>query len=424
MTTAAITNVFAWEALDSRGKPTVGCRVDVASGAHGRAIVPSGASTGGHEAVELRDGGSRYAGQGVLSAVRNANSIIRDSLIGLDASDQESVDEALEALDTDPLLSHIGANAVLGASLAVAVASATHAGLALWEKLNPGPAVIPMPMVNIISGGAHAGGLLDIQDVLVVPTAATSFAQAIEWVDRIRRATAELLDSRGGSSVLVADEGGLSGALGSNAAALQLVTDGIHRAGLEPGRDASLALDLAANQLYREGRYHLSVEGEILTSEEWLATVADWCEQFPIASIEDILAEDDWDGWGAASTAHNPVRQLLGDDLFATNLGRLQRGAGLGVANAVLVKPNQAGTVSRAAAVVKFAHENSYRTVVSARSGDSEDNWLADYAIGWQARQIKVGSTMRSERTAKWNRVLEVEARAGDTSVFAGWPAQ
>lgn len=421
MTLSAIRDVHAWEALDSRGKPTVAAVVELADGARGRAVVPSGASTGGHEAVERRDGGDRYGGQGVLGAVAAANTELRDRIIGIDATDQQAVDAALESCDPRADLGTVGANAVLALSLATLLAAADSTGRPLWQQLDgSSEPLIPMPMVNIVSGGAHARGLLDIQDVLVVPEGAASFAEAIEWVARVRQATADLLDERGGSSALVADEGGLAGSLGSNEAGLALVTDGIARSGLRPGVDVSLALDLAANQLWTGERYALRVEKRELTADEWLGVVAGWCDRFPIVSIEDALFEDDWAGWATASSSIGVGRQLLGDDLFATNDARVERGVAEGVANAVLVKPNQAGSVSRAAAVVRRAHAAAYGTVVSARSGDTEDTWLADLAIGWRARQIKVGSTMRSERTAKWNRVLEIESRADGRSVFAG----
>lgn len=421
MTLSTIREVHAWEALDSRGKPTVAAVVELADGARGRAVVPSGASTGGHEAVERRDGGERYAGYGVLGAVASANGELRDRVIGLDALDQEAVDAALESADPRADLATVGANAVLALSLATLLAASDSAALPVWRLLDDGlEPVIPMPMVNIVSGGAHARGLLDIQDVLVVPEGASSFAEAMEWVARVRAATAELLDERGGSSALVADEGGLAGALGSNVAALALVTDGIHRAGLRPGIDASLALDLAANQMWTGDRYALRVEQRELSPSDWIDVVGEWCDLFPIVSIEDALFEDDWLGWSHASQSIGVGRQLVGDDLFATNDARLERAIIAGVANAVLVKPNQAGSLSRAAAVVRKAHSAGYGTVVSARSGDTEDTWLADLAIGWRARQIKVGSTMRSERTAKWNRVLEIESRAQGQAVFAG----
>lgn len=421
MALTSIREVYAWEALDSRGKPTVAAVVELNGGARGRAVVPSGASTGGHEAVELRDGGNRYRGQGVAKAVASANGILRDLVLGLDAADQSSVDATLESADSRDDLGTVGSNAVLAISIATLLASAEAQDRPLWSVLSGGgEPLIPMPMVNIVSGGAHARGLLDIQDVLVIPLGASNFAEAIEWVDRVRFATAELLDQHGGSSALVADEGGLAAALSSNEASLSLVTDGIHRAGLKPGSDVSLAVDVAANQLWRAGNYSLAVEKRNLAPQEWVDLISDWCARFPIASVEDALFEDDWSGWKKASNLIGERRQLLGDDLFATNLTRLEHGISEGVANAVLVKPNQAGTITRAQSVVRAAHAANYGTVVSARSGDTEDTWLADLAIGWSAGQIKVGSTMRSERTSKWNRVLEIEARAGAQARFAG----
>lgn len=420
MTQSTIRTVRAWESLDSRGKPTVACSIELSGGASGRAIAPSGASTGGHEAVELRDGGSRYAGAGVLRAVEHVNTVVREVLVGRDAADQEAIDAALESLDASPSLGTVGANAVLAASLSTVQAAASSRGLPLWKHLSGGHPLLPMPMVNIFSGGAHAQGLLDIQDVLVIPIKASNFAESIEWASRVRASAVRLMEERGFSAALVADEGGLAAALKSNRNALALVTDAIAAAGLRPGEDAVLAVDLAANQFWDGSSYQLRSESSELTTNAWLDVVAGWCSEFPIASVEDILFEDDWDGWKMASATHRPTRQLLGDDFFATNRTRLERGIQDEVANAVLVKPNQAGTVSRAAAVVQLAQENGYGTVVSARSGDTEDFWLADLAVGWEAGQIKVGSTMRSERTAKWNRLLEIEARAGSDARFAG----
>ena len=418
-----IVDVFAWEALDSRGRPTVGCEVVVAGGAHGRAIVPSGASTGSHEAVELRDGDARYLGNGTRAAVRSVNDRLRSAVRGEDARDQCRIDAILEELDPDPALSTVGANAVLAVSLATLQAAAAAEGIALWSCLSGGNPLLPMPMVNIVSGGAHAGGLLDIQDVLVVPIGAHSFAEAIEWAARVRHATGGLLNARGGSATLVADEGGLAGALGDNAAALSLVVDGIVEAGLAPGRDVAIAIDFAANQLWTGSAYALRAEQRELSPAEWLATVVSWCDRYPIVSVEDVLIEDDWVGWAEVSSALAATTQVIGDDLFATNHDRLTRAVREGIANAVLVKPNQAGSVSRARRVLDTARASGYSTIVSARSGDTEDTWLADLAVGWRAGQIKVGSTQRSERTAKWNRLLEIEARAGDRAIFAGGSA-
>lgn len=420
MDQSTIVAVHGWEALDSRGKPTVGCTVRLADGSQGRAIVPSGASTGGYEAVELRDGGDRYRGQGVRDAAENVRSDLAAAVVGVDGLDQVEIDRKLELADGTPELSRLGANAVLAVSLAALQAGAASKGMPLWEGLGGPDALIPMPMVNIISGGAHARGLLDIQDVLVIPHGAASFSEAIEWADRVRRATASILEERGIPTALVADEGGLAGTLGDNRTAFVVVTEGISRAGLTPGTDVSIAVDLAANQLFADGAYHLRVERRDLSATEWLNLIDEWCAEFPIASIEDILGEDDGSGWSEAYRRHGGARQLIGDDLFATNKSRLEAGIKESQANAVLVKPNQAGTVTRAHNVLMRAQEYGLGTIVSARSGDTEDFWLADLAVGWGAGQIKVGSTMRAERTAKWNRLLEIESLQSIGARFAG----
>ncbi|MDI6908186.1 phosphopyruvate hydratase [Nocardioides sp.] len=419
--TCEIRSVRAFEALDSRGRPTVGCVVRLASGQHGRAIVPSGASTGQYEAHELRDHDDRYDGYGTRRAVRSVNETLAHAVVGMDAEDQHEVDRAMEAADGTPELSNLGANAVLAVSLAVAVAGGAHGDGQLWRHLaGDAEALLPTPMVNIFSGGAHAGRTIDIQDVLVVPLGAESFAEAIEWADRVRRATAQLMDRRGHGVTLVADEGGLAANLTTNREGLEIVTDGIAAAGLTPGVDAALAVDVAANQLWDGDGYRLAVEDRTLDPSQWLDTLEEWCNAFPIISVEDPFTDDDWTSWGEATARIGRDRQLLGDDLFATNAQRLARGVAAGVANAVLVKVNQAGTVSRARDVLRLAQSHGYATVVSARSGDTEDTWLADLAVGWGAGQIKVGSTMRSERTAKWNRLLEIEALSSRRLRFAG----
>lgn len=423
MTGAKITAVTGWEALDSRGRPTVGCVVTLSGGAHGRALAPSGASTGSHEARELRDGGDRYGGFGVQRAVSHVETVLSDVVLGLDARDPGAVDAALESVDADPLLGGVGANAVLAVSLAAALAGAEAARMPLWRLLVAGERPqLPMPMVNIISGGAHAGKALDLQDILAVPVGASRFSQALEWASRTRAGTAAVMRERGHGTAMVADEGGLAGALPNNEAALALVVDGIHRAGLVPGVEVSLAVDVAANQLWDGEAYCMELEEERLAEGEWLRRLARWCDAYPIVSLEDVLAEDEWHGWAAATSLLGDNRQILGDDLFATNSTRLARGLEASVANAVLVKPNQAGTLTRARTVLDQAQAHGYSTVVSARSGDTEDHWLSDIAVGWTAGQIKVGSTMRSERTAKWNRLLEIEAVAGADGVFAEWP--
>ncbi|MFV0374824.1 phosphopyruvate hydratase [Microbacterium sp.] len=418
MTNTTIGSLEAWEALDSRGRPTVGCRVTLRSGGTGRVITPSGASTGDFEAIELRDRDERYDGFGTRRAAASLRGEIAEAIVGMDATDQRAVDAAIEALDPDPGLAHIGGNAALGASLAVLTACADTLRVPLWRMLDPGrPPLIPMPMVNIVSGGAHAGRAIDIQDILAVPVGSASFTEGIEWISRVRAATAHVLTEQGGWAALVADEGGLSARLATNEAALELVTRGIERSGLRCGDDVAIAIDVAASQLVDNDRIRLRSEEAVLTTDEWLDRLSAWTQQYPIVSIEDPLGDDDWDSWRSASMRLNGI-QLLGDDLFATNVARIEHGVSERIANSVLIKPNQAGLVTRTADAVAVAQHSGYATVVSARSGDTEDHWLADLAVGWRAGQIKVGSTMRSERTSKWNRLLELEATM--TTEYAG----
>lgn len=416
-----ITAVDAWEALDSRGRPTVAARVVLDDGAAGVALVPSGASAGSHEAVELRDGGARFSGRGVRRAVANVSSTLARCVIGLEPDD---VDAALRKADPSPSFSTVGANAVLAVSLAAARAAANADGTSLARRLAGvhGPLQLPMPMVNILSGGAHAGRALDVQDFLVIPVGATTFAEALEWSANVRDTATRLALARGHDrAVLVADEGGLGLPLDSHRAALELLTDAIEHAGLTPGSQVAIAIDVAATQFFADGRYHLAREGRELTADRLIAEVVDWCERFPVVSVEDVLAEDDWDGWQEATAVLGDRVELVGDDLFVTQPDRLRRGIDAGIANSVLVKVNQNGLVSGARHVVELARSAGYRTVVSARSGETEDDWLADLAVGWRAGQIKVGSTHRSERTAKWNRLLQLEAT--EYTTFAGpWP--
>jgi enolase len=417
---ALIAGLHAWEALDSRGTPTVGCVVRLEDGSEGEATVPSGASTGSHEAHERRDGGERYGGKGVRDAVAALRTEISAELLGRDALDQEGVDAALRALDGTPSLARLGANAVLAASVACAVAAARSRRLPLWRALCPDlPPLLPLPMVNVISGGAHAGGLIDVQDFLVVPVGARTFAEAIEWASRVRAATAEVLREHGHDTSLVADEGGLAAPLPSNRAALDVLLAGIVRSGLEPGAEAAIAIDVAATQLLVDGTYVLASENRSLKADELVDELAALVRDYPIVSIEDALGEDDETGWRYATDRLAPTVQLLGDDLFVTSPERLRDGIRDGIANAVLVKPNQVGTLSDARQVVEIARSAGYATVLSARSGETEDSWLADLAVGWRTGQLKVGSTTRSERTAKWNRLLLIEAEElGPT--FAG----
>lgn len=419
-----IVAVDACEVLDSRGRPTVWCEVTLAGGSRASVSVPSGASTGTYERHELRDGGVRYAGRGVRLAVRNVIEALGPAVQGLDAREQQRVDAALCRADGSASLDRLGANAVLAVSAATAVASARASGVPLYaalaEHVGVTP-VLPMPMVNILSGGAHAGNALDIQDILVVPLAASSFAEALQWAAAVRDSAVEIAEQRGLQARLAADEGGLGLNLPRNADALELVVAAIEHSGRRPGSDIALAVDVAANQFQVGDRYELRLEKRMLTGAEWVDQLTEWCRCYPIVSVEDPLGEDDWGTWQRA-TARLGDLQLIGDDLFVTDVERLRLGVERGVGNGVLVKPNQVGTISGALAVVEAARANGYSTVLSARSGDTEDTWLADFAVGWATGQIKVGSTTRAERTAKWNRLLVIEHQLGAAARFARFP--
>jgi enolase len=417
---ALIEGLRAWEVLDSRGTPTVACVVRLVDGSEGQAAIPSGASTGAHEAHERRDGGERYGGKGVANAVASLVGELAPALAGLEAADQVLIDATMRDLDGTPNLARLGANAVLAASVACAIAAARSRGLPLWRALCPDlPPLLPLPMVNVISGGAHAGGLLDVQDFLVVPVGARTFSEALEWASRVRTATADVLRARGHGVSLVADEGGLAAQLPSNREALDVLLEGIERSGLEPGAEAAIAVDVAATQLLVDDSYLLASENRSLRAAELVEEIVAWVDDYPIVSIEDALGEDDDAGWRYASARLADRIQLLGDDLFVTSPSRLDAGIREGIANAVLVKPNQIGTLSEARQVVGIAQDASYATVLSARSGETEDSWLADLAVGWRTGQLKVGSTTRSERTAKWNRLLRIESEH-PAATFAG----
>lgn len=417
-----VSHVDAWEALDSRGRPTVAARVVLTDGSEGIALVPSGASAGSHEAFELRDGGRRYEGRGVRSAVGNISNGLADVVLGLQPVE---VDGALATADTSPSFSVVGANTVLALSVAAARADAAAHGVSFARHLSRDmrPLLLPMPMVNIVSGGAHAGAMIDVQDVLVVPVSATSFAEAIEWAGAVRAEATRLAVELGYSeAVLVADEGGLGLPLETNRSAVEFVARAIESAGFSGGTQIAIAVDVAATQLFHDGCYVLACEGRRLTADELIGEIAGWCDRYPVVSLEDVLAEDDWEGWRKATAALGERAELVGDDLFVTSTARLQHGIDMSVANSVLVKANQNGLLHGAREVVDLAHSAGYRTVVSARSGETEDSWLADLAVGWRAGQIKVGSTHRSERNAKWNRLLQLEAT--EETTFAGpWPS-
>jgi enolase len=420
----AITRIHAREVLDSRGQPTVEVEVVCGKDGKGRSIVPSGASTGGHEAVELRDGdSSHYGGKGVRRAVANVNSVLAPRLLGMQVDNQGPIDERLCELDGTLNKARLGANALLGVSLACAHAAAACRGVSLWRYLDTeGVARLPLPMVNLISGGLHAGGQLDLQDFLLVPIGAQTYAEALEMAVAVYRALADVLKKEGFEGVLVGDEGGFGPRLKSNEQAIEMILKAFAGASLEPGRHVAIGLDVASTHFYREGRYHLKADGGLaLTADEMIALLTRWVDAYPIVSIEDALAEDDWDGWRRLTTALGARVQLIGDDLFATDPERVGRGISNGVANCVLIKVNQIGTLTEALDVVKQARSAKYRTVISARSGETEDTTLADLAVATGSGQIKIGSVARSERLAKYNQLLRIAEEMGPTAPFARW---
>ena len=409
MSDAVVRDVRAWEVLDSRGDPTVRVAVETGTG-RGVFTVPAGASTGRHEAVERRDGGSRYGGRGVREAVQNVEETLARVVVGRDVTDQAAIDAALVERDGSDDLSRLGANAVLGVSGAVAHAASATLGRPLYETLADGDGSLPTPMVNVLSGGLHAEGGLDVQDFLVLPTAAETYPDALELVWRVRTAVRDRIVADG-HRPLVADEGGFAPPLDDVAAAFELLSAGVRDAGLTPGEDVHFAVDVAASHFYDGERdaYVLEHGGRSLTSEEMVAFVEEWVDRWPVVSIEDPLAEDDWDAWTALTDAVGGDVQILGDDLLVTNEARLERSISAGAANAVLVKPNQAGTVTRAIEVIDAARANDVAPVVSARSGETCDTTIADLAVARDAGQIKIGSLVRSERTAKYNRLLAID---------------
>jgi enolase len=421
---AAIARIHAREVLDSRGNPTVEVEVNCAGGARGRAIVPSGASTGRHEAKELRDGdAARCGGKGVRRAVANVHEIIAPRLLELPATEQSIIDRTLCALDGTPDKSRLGANAILGVSLACAHAAAASRGVTLWRYLDTtNQARLPLPMVNLISGGLHAGGNLDFQDFMLLPIGARSYSEALEMAGQVYRTLSEALKTRGLEGVLIGDEGGFGPKLNRNEQAAELAVEAIRQAGLTVGKDAVLAVDVASTHFYRNACYRLhATAGAALLSEEMVATlrrlVADW----PILSLEDGMAEDDWDGWRKLTEALGDRIQLIGDDLFVTNPDRLRRGIEARIANSVLVKPNQIGTLTETFEVIALARSAGYRPVVSARSGETEDCTIADLAVATGVGQIKIGSVARSERLAKYNQLLRIEEEMGANAPFARW---
>ena len=417
-----IQSIHAREILDSRGNPTVEVTVGLEDGARGTAAVPSGASTGAHEAVELRDGdATRYGGKGVLTAVANVNNRIALALTGLSPFDQEAVDHRLLDLDGMPNKAGLGANALLGVSLAMAHAAATSRGVPLYRYLaaNGRPATLPVPMFNILNGGQHAHNSTDIQEFMVVPAGVSTFREALRCGSEVYQALKRLLRQRG-LSTNVGDEGGFAPSMPSNRDALQVVADAIEAAGYRPGVDCFIALDAAASEFYRDGLYVLEREDARLSSAEMVEQLADWADSYPILSIEDGLAEDDWEGWSTLTSRLGSRVQIVGDDVYTTSPERIQRGIDARSSNAVLVKLNQIGTLTETLSAVVMTQKAGWGIVISHRSGETEDTSIADLAVGTAAGQIKSGAPARSERVAKYNRLLRIEEELGEKATYAG----
>jgi enolase len=415
-----IVYVTGREILDSRGNPTVEAEVRLDSGARGRAAVPSGASTGAGEALELRDGGDRYSGKGVGKAVDNILDVVGPALVGFDALDQRTLDQIMVDLDGTDNKSKMGANAMLGVSLAAAHAAAAELEMPLFRYLGgPDAHVLPVPMLNVLNGGSHADNSVDFQEFMLAPVGAATFAEALEWGARCYHELKGVLDERN-LSTGVGDEGGFAPDLGSNVEAVQLLIDAIEKAGFEPGRDLALALDPATSEIYEDGSYNLASEDRRLSTEDMIGFWSEWTEKYPIVSLEDGLAEDDWDGWRALTEAIGGRVQLVGDDLFVTNTEVLQRGIDSGVANSILIKLNQIGTLSETLECVRTAHRAGYTTMISHRSGETEDATIADVAVATNAGQIKSGAPARGERTAKYNQLLRIEDALGDAARYPG----
>ena len=410
-----IEDVYAIEVLDSRGNPTVKATVALSDGTVASAIVPSGASTGKREALELRDGGDRYCGKGVLKAVENVNSQIAEAVIGLDAFGQKALDDEMRELDGTDNYSNLGANAVLGVSMAVARAAAKSLDVPLYRYLGGANAsVLPVPMFNIINGGAHANNSVDFQEFMIMPFGFDKFSDALRAATEIYHTLKGLLNAAGHSTA-VGDEGGFAPNLNDNEEPIKLIMQAIEKAGYKAGEQIKLALDVAASELYENGKYKL--EGKEFSSEELIERYAQLCDKYPIFSIEDGLSEDDWAGWAKLTSKLGSKVQLVGDDLFVTNEKILREGIAKGVANAILIKPNQIGTVSQTMQTIRLAQRKGYRCVMSHRSGESEDSFIADFAVAMNTGQIKTGATSRSERNAKYNRLLEIER---ETDEFLG----
>lgn len=415
-----ITEVVGREVLDSRGNPTVEVEIRLDDGASGMAIVPSGASTGEHEAVELRDGGKRYLGKGVTKAVANVNGEIRSLLVGRDSADQTGADSAMIALDGTANKGRLGANAMLGASLALAHAHARSTRTPLYASVGGRDAhVLPVPMMNVLNGGAHADNNVDLQEFMIMPVGASSFSDALRWGVETYHALKAVLRERG-LSTAVGDEGGFAPDLASNEEAIIVLLQAVEKAGFKAGRDIAIALDPAMSELYKNGTYNLAGEGKSMTAAQLCEWWGGLVQRYPIVSIEDAMAEDDWDGWSQLTEMLGGKLQLVGDDLFVTNSARLQRGIDAKVANSVLVKVNQIGTLTETLNTVALAGKHGYTSVMSHRSGETEDSTIADLAVATNCGQIKTGAPARSDRVAKYNRLLRIEAELGSRAAFAG----
>ena len=418
---SAIVDIVGREILDSRGNPTVECDVLLESGVMGRAAVPSGASTGSREAIELRDGDKkRYLGKGVLKAVEHINTEIAEAVLGLDASEQAFLDKTMIDLDGTENKSRLGANAMLAVSMAVAKAAAEEAGLPLYRYFGGmGSMQMPVPMMNVINGGAHANNNLDLQELMIIPVGAPSFREAIRWGAEVFHALKKIIHDKG-MSIAVGDEGGFAPTVANHEAAIQMILEAISNAGYIAGEQIALGLDCAASEFYKDGKYHLEAEGLQLTSAEWTDMLAAWVDKYPIISIEDGMHEGDWDGWKILTDRLNNKVQLVGDDLFVTNTKILQEGIDKKIANSILIKINQIGTLTETFAAIEMAKRAGYTAVISHRSGETEDSTIADIAVGTNAGQIKTGSLSRSDRMAKYNQLLRIEEDLGEVASYPG----
>ena len=418
---SAIVDIVGREILDSRGNPTVECDVLLESGTMGRAAVPSGASTGSREAIELRDGDpKRYLGKGVLKAVEHINTEISEAVLGLDASEQAFLDKTLIDLDGTENKSRLGANAMLAVSMAVARAAAEESGLPLYRYFGGMGAVqMPVPMMNVVNGGAHANNHLDLQEFMIIPLGAPSFREALRYGAEVFHALKKIIHDKG-MSTSVGDEGGFTPSVASHTAAIELILQAIDAAGYTAGEQIAIGLDCAASEFYKNGKYYLTAEGLLLSSQEWTDMLATWVDKYPIISIEDGMAEDDWEGWKILTDRLGKMVQIVGDDLFVTNTKIFKEGIAKGVANSILIKVNQIGTLTETFAAIEMAKRAGYTAVISHRSGETEDSTIADIAVGTNAGQIKTGSLSRSDRMAKYNQLLRIEEDLGDIASYPG----